>query len=162
MRDEIRIGVVGLGYVGLPIAVAFARAGFQTVGFDINPQRIDELVGGYDRTREVESGDLKEANVVYSNNVRSLAAVNFFIVTVPTPLDQAKRPDLSMLFSASEFVGSVLSRGDIVVYESTVYPGVTENECAPYLEKASGLVAGRDFFLGYSPERINPGDKEHT
>lgn len=161
MRDEIRIGVVGLGYVGLPIAVAFARAGFQTVGFDINPQRIDELVGGYDRTREVESGDLKEANVVYSNNVRSLAAVNFFIVTVPTPLDHAKRPDLSMLFSASEFVGSVLSRGDIVVYESTVYPGVTENECAPYLEKASGLVAGRDFFLGYSPERINPGDKEH-
>jgi UDP-N-acetyl-D-galactosamine dehydrogenase len=156
-----KIAVIGLGYVGLPVAVAFARRGAPVIGFDIDLKRIDELKSGYDRTREVEGVELAQPALRFEDNPKSLADADFFIVTVPTPIDDARRPDLTALFSASETVGRSLKRGDIVVYESTVYPGAIEEDCAPVLEAASGLKAGRDFFLGYSPERINPGDKAH-
>jgi UDP-N-acetyl-D-glucosamine/UDP-N-acetyl-D-galactosamine dehydrogenase len=158
---EIRIGIIGLGYVGLPLAVYLARH-FPVIGFDIDRERITELSRGVDRTHEVTEEEFAHAkHLSYSADVAALQDANFYIVTVPTPVDQAKRPDLSALVSASRLVGSVLGRGDVVVYESTVYPGATEEVCVPELEKASALAFNRDFFAGYSPERINPGDKTH-
>jgi UDP-N-acetyl-D-glucosamine/UDP-N-acetyl-D-galactosamine dehydrogenase len=156
-----KIAVIGLGYVGLPVAVALARAGAPVIGFDIDRTRIDELRAGRDRTREVDPAELAQASLSYTDDPKALAHADFFVVTVPTPIDAAKRPDLRAMLAASETVGGVLKRGDIVVYESTVYPGAIEEDCAPILERASGLVCGRDFTLGYSPERINPGDKTH-
>jgi UDP-N-acetyl-D-galactosamine dehydrogenase len=150
-----------LGYVGLPVAVAFGRRR-RTVGFDINPARISELQRGVDRTGEVSSEELRSADILFTDRVEELAAADFHIVAVPTPIDDAHQPDLTPLVRASETVGRALKPGDIVVYESTVYPGVTEEECVPILERVSGLSCGRDFTVGYSPERINPGDKEHT
>jgi nucleotide sugar dehydrogenase len=155
------VSVVGLGYVGLPVAVAFGKIR-KTIGFDINSKRIEELKAGHDRTGEVEPGDLKLAQVLYTDQIHELSLANFHIVAVPTPVNDANQPDLTPVLRASETVGKALKAGDIVVYESTVYPGVTEEECVPILEAQSGLVCGRDFKVGYSPERINPGDKEHT
>ena len=158
---DIWIGIIGLGYVGLPLAVYLARH-FPVLGFDIDRERVAELSGGIDRTREVTEEEFARASrLTYSADVESLREANFYIVTVPTPVDQAKRPDLSALVSSSRVVGSVLGKGDVVVYESTVYPGATEEVCVPELEKASGFTFNRDFFAGYSPERINPGDKTH-
>lgn len=156
-----KVSVVGLGYVGLPVAVAFGKIG-RTVAFDINEKRIAELQKGYDCTGEVCPSDLKEANLLYTSSIDELKKADFHVVAVPTPVDDANRPDLTLLLKASETVGKALKKGDIVVYESTVYPGVTEEECAPILERISGLTCGTDFKLGYSPERINPGDREHT
>jgi len=161
---ERTVAVVGLGYVGLPVAVAFGRradAGRPVVGFDINAARIAELRAGHDRTGEVTAAELAEAHIRYADQIDELRAADFFIVAVPTPVDNANKPDLSPLISASRTVGAALKRGDIVVYESTVYPGATEEDCVPVLEQASGLRHGIDFFTGYSPERINPGDREH-
>ena len=160
-KRSFRIGVVGLGYVGLPLAVEFGKY-FPTVGFDINQRRIAELQSGKDGTLEVSKAELKGATQLeYSADLAALKKCTFFIVTVPTPIDQYKRPDLTPLVKASETLGKVLKRGDIVVYESTVYPGCTEEVCVPVLEKFSGLKFNQDFFCGYSPERINPGDKQH-
>jgi UDP-N-acetyl-D-glucosamine/UDP-N-acetyl-D-galactosamine dehydrogenase len=156
-----RIAVIGLGYVGLPVAVAFARSGVPVIGFDIDRHRIEELRGGCDRTREVESSELEQPRLSYECDPAKLAGSDFFIVTVPTPVDAAHRPDLNAMLVASRDVGRALSPGAIVVYESTVYPGAVEEECVPVLETASQLAAGRDFTVGYSPERINPGDKQH-
>ena len=147
--------------MGLPVAVAFARTGAAVVGFDIDQDRVDELRSGHDRTLEVTPADLKQATLRFENEPSSLTDADFYIVTVPTPIDGARRPDLGAILSASDTVGKVIKRGDIVVYESTVYPGAIEEECLPILEKRSGLTGGRDFTVGYSPERINPGDKEH-
>ncbi len=156
-----KIGIIGLGYVGLPLAVEFGKV-LSVVGFDINKERIEELKKGYDRTREVEADELKlSTHLKYSTALDDLKEVNHFIVTVPTPIDEFKKPDLTPLESASRTVGSVLKRGDIVIYESTVYPGCTEEVCVPILENTSGLKFNIDFFCGYSPERINPGDKLH-
>lgn len=156
-----KIAVIGLGYVGLPVAVAFARSGAPVIGFDIDRKRIEELRAGHDRTREIEPADLKQAALHYENDLGRIAESDFYIVTVPTPIKEKNEPDLGAMLSASRSVGSVLKRGDIVVYESTVYPGAVEEDCAPVLEKASGFKAGHDFTVGYSPERINPGDKAH-
>lgn len=162
MKEEIRIGVIGLGYVGLPLAVEFGKT-IETIGFDINLGRIKELENGHDRTLEVEDDELKNApKLSYTSELDDIKGCNYYIVTVPTPIDKNKRPDLTPLIKASETVGKVLSKGDIVIYESTVYPGATEDECVPVLEKFSGLVFNKDFYCGYSPERINPGDKVHT
>ena len=156
------IAIIGLGYVGLPLAVEFGKK-FNTLGFDINQGRIDELKSGYDRTLEVDSDQLKSSTQLnYTADLVDLKKANFFIVTVPTPIDKNNRPDLTPLIKASETVGKVLKKGDIVVYESTVYPGCTEDDCVPVLEKHSGLKFNVDFYCGYSPERINPGDKVHT
>lgn len=173
MNKNRKIAVIGLGYVGLPLARLFATK-YPTLGFDINQKRIDELRSGTDLTLEVEDEVLqavlveenpypKSLNGLYcSNQLADIEDANFYVVTVPTPVDKHHRPDLTPLYKASETVGKVLKKGDIVVYESTVYPGVTEEECIPVLEKVSGLKFNVDFFAGYSPERINPGDKEHT
>ncbi|MDC3353910.1 nucleotide sugar dehydrogenase, partial [Schleiferiaceae bacterium] len=171
---EKKIAVIGLGYVGLPLAVEFAKK-YPTVGFDINGPRVDELMNGHDRTLEVEDDDLKKVIAsdlisIESNGkglycttaVGDIESSNFYLVTVPTPTDKIKRPVLTPLIKASESVGKVLKKGDYVIYESTVYPGVTEDECVPVLERVSGLKFNEDFFVGYSPERINPGDKERT
>jgi UDP-N-acetyl-D-glucosamine/UDP-N-acetyl-D-galactosamine dehydrogenase len=157
-----RVAVIGLGYVGLPVALAFARTHAVTVGFDINPVRVTELKDGFDRTGEVSSDELKASALQVTDDATALQGTTFFVVTVPTPIDEHKQPDLTPVRKASETVAGALSRGAVVVYESTVYPGVTEEFCGPILERLSGLKAGVDFFLGYSPERINPGDKEHT
>ena len=160
--SELRIAVIGLGYVGLPLAVEFGKK-ISTIGFDVNNTRIEELMNGLDRTLEIDATLLKSASkLTYSSSVNDLKNANFFIVTVPTPIDKNKRPDLTPLIKASETVGKVLKKGDIVVYESTVYPGCTEEDCVPILEKFSGLKYNQDFFCGYSPERIVPGDKERT
>jgi UDP-N-acetyl-D-galactosamine dehydrogenase len=156
-----KIAVIGLGYVGLPVAVAFARSGASVVGFDIDRNRINELRTKIDRTREVEEPDLAHSTLRYENDPAALAAADFYIVTVPTPIDAWRRPDLRALLAASETVGRALKRSDIVVYESTVYPGAVEDDCVPVLVRASGLRCGPDFTVGYSPERINPGDTEH-
>jgi UDP-N-acetyl-D-glucosamine/UDP-N-acetyl-D-galactosamine dehydrogenase len=156
-----KIAVVGLGYVGLPVAVAFGKA-HQVIGFDINTKRINELKSGQDSTDEVTSQELLETSIQYTNNLDDLRKADFYIIAVPTPVDNGNKPDLSPLIGASNSVGKALKVGDIVVYESTVYPGATEEECVPVLEKISGLKHGVDFTVGYSPERINPGDKEHT
>ena len=158
---ERTIAIIGLGYVGLPVAVAFGRAGNSVIGFDIDRTRIEELQRGFDRTREVEPEDLIHPGLRYTADEAQISEANFYIVTVPTPIDHAKRPSLTALFRASETVGRALGSGDIVVYESTVYPGATEEDCVPVLEKTSGLSCGTDFTVGYSPERINPGDKAH-
>jgi UDP-N-acetyl-D-galactosamine dehydrogenase len=156
-----RIGVVGLGYVGLPLAVEFGKH-FRTVGFDVKEARIKELAAGKDSTLEVSKKELKEAaRLEFTSDVRDLKRCRVYIVTVPTPIDDYKRPDLTPLVKASESLGTVLKKGDVVVYESTVYPGCTEEVCVPILERVSGLKFNRDFFAGYSPERINPGDKQH-
>ena len=158
---KCRIGVIGLGYVGLPLAVEFGRH-FPTVGFDINAERIADLKKGRDRTLETTSEELAAATkLTVTDDLQQLKSCRVFIVTVPTPIDGYKRPDLTPLEKASESVGKVLKRGDVVVYESTVYPGCTEEICVPILERVSGLKFNKDFFAGYSPERINPGDKEH-
>lgn len=157
-----KIAIIGLGYVGLPLAVEFGKK-YDVVGFDINEERIAELKSGYDRTLEVDEANLKSASLLYfSREKEDLKACNIFIVTVPTPVDKHKRPDLTPLIKASEIVGGALKKGDIVIYESTVYPGCTEEDCVPVLERTSGLTFNEDFYCGYSPERINPGDKEHT
>jgi UDP-N-acetyl-D-galactosamine dehydrogenase len=156
-----RIAVVGLGYVGLPVAVAFGRA-HPVVGFDIKDSRIAELKAGRDSTGEVEPHDLAQSRIQYTSNTEDLRRCDFFIVAVPTPVDSGNTPDLSPLIGASRSIGQALKAGDIVVYESTVYPGATEEDCVPVLEAASGLKFGTDFTVGYSPERINPGDREHT
>jgi UDP-N-acetyl-D-galactosamine dehydrogenase len=158
---NLKVGIVGLGYVGLPLAVEFGKR-FQTVGFDIKPDRVDELRRGLDSTLEVDSKELAEATKLsYTTNLADLKPCRVYIVTVPTPIDEYKRPDLTPLEKSSESIGKVLKKGDIVVYESTVYPGCTEEVCVPILERVSGLKFNKDFFAGYSPERINPGDKEH-
>ena len=161
MEHGRKIAVIGLGYVGLPVAAAFARSGVSVVGYDIDAKRIAELKSGHDRTHEVEGTDLAHKSLLLTNNVAVLAVSDFYIVTVPTPIDEARRPDLGAMFAASRTIGGVLKKGDIVVYESTVYPGAVEEDCVPILEKVSGLKAGSDFKVGYSPERINPGDKQH-
>jgi len=161
MSHNRKISVIGLGYVGLPVAVAFAQKGTPVVAFDINQQRIQELNDGYDRTGEVSDKDLAAANISFTADTEALRDADFHIVTVPTPIDEARRPDLSPLLAASRTVGGILKKGDIVVYESTVYPGATEEDCVPVLEAVSGLKFGEDFTVGYSPERINPGDTEH-
>jgi UDP-N-acetyl-D-galactosamine dehydrogenase len=161
LTHQRKIAVIGLGYVGLPVAVAFARSGAPVVGFDIDRKRVDELRSGRDRTREVDPAHLKQKSLRFDHDPSGLADADFYIVTVPTPIDGARRPDLGAILSASAIVGDVLKRGDIVVYESTVYPGAIEEECLPVLEKKSGLAGGRDFAVGYSPERINPGDEMH-
>jgi len=155
-----KISIIGLGYVGLPVAVAFGKQA-QVVGFDANPRRIAELREGRDRTGEVEPEDLAASDILYTDNPTELGRADFHIIAVPTPIDDAKRPNLAPLLGASEVVGGQLKPGDIVVYESTVYPGATEEDCVPVLERLSGLECGKDFTVGYSPERINPGDNEH-
>lgn len=162
--DNIKIAVIGLGYVGLPLARLFSTK-YQTVGFDMNQKRVDALMTGHDATLEVDDRLLQEAianGFKCTTNLDEIRDCNFYVVAVPTPVDENNRPDLKPLWGASETVGKVISKGDIVVYESTVYPGVTEEECLPVVEKVSGLKFNVDFYAGYSPERINPGDKEHT
>ena len=156
-----KISVVGLGYVGLPVAVAFGKHG-PVIGFDINENRLEELRAGQDRTNEVSATELGDTQIEFTSKPEILAQADFHIVAVPTPIDDAHQPDLTPVVKASESVGTALKKGDIVVYESTVYPGVTEDICVPILERVSGLKCGPDFTVGYSPERINPGDKEHT
>lgn len=158
---KLKIGIIGLGYVGLPLAVEFGKK-LPTVGFDINAKRVKSLAAGKDYTLEVSEEELQQAmQLRYTGQTKGLEECNFFIVTVPTPIDHYKQPDLKPLIKASETIGEVLKKGDVVVYESTVYPGATEEICVPVLEKISGLKFNHDFFVGYSPERINPGDKEH-
>ncbi|WP_407180064.1 nucleotide sugar dehydrogenase [Bradyrhizobium sp. STM 3562] len=161
MSHARKIAVIGLGYVGLPVAAAFARAGIPVIGFDIDAERVGQLQAGHDRTHEVDAVDLNRATLDLTCDKAALQLADFFIVTVPTPIDAAKRPDLTAMFQASRMVGKALKKGDIVVYESTVYPGAVEEDCVPILEQASGLKAGSNFDVGYSPERINPGDKKH-
>lgn len=159
-----KICIIGLGYVGLPLAHAFSKK-YQVVGFDINKPRVDELNAGFDRTLELSSDEVKESitnGMIYSTNMDDIKDCNVYIVTVPTPIDSSNRPDLTPLIKSSQTIGKVLKRDDIVIYESTVYPGVTEEVCVPELERESGMIFNKDFFCGYSPERINPGDKEHT
>ncbi len=159
--DQINLAIIGLGYVGLPLAVEFGKKR-PVVGFDINQARIQALKNGHDSTLEVSDEEMAEAaQLEYSANIEDLKKCNVFIVTVPTPIDQHNKPDLTPLVKASETIGKVLKKGDIVIYESTVYPGATEEDCVPVLEKVSGLKFNEDFYAGYSPERINPGDKEH-
>ena len=173
LKKEIRIGIVGLGYVGLPLAVEFAKK-YLVIGFDINNDRVNELRNCIDSTLEVDNDELRNISLNKKSEIKSsfgfyatscsddLIDCNFYIITVPTPVDKYKRPILSPLIKSSETIGGVLKKGDYVIYESTVYPGATEEDCLPILEKTSGLKLNKDFFLGYSPERINPGDKEHT
>ena len=156
-----RIAIVGLGYVGLPLAVEFGKH-FPTLGFDINAERVRELTGGWDRTLEVDSDELAAAPLLrYSSDPVELKGCTTYIITVPTPIDEYKRPDLTPLHRASEMLGTVVTKGDVIIYESTVYPGCTEEDCIPIIERVSGLCFNTDFFAGYSPERINPGDKQH-
>ena len=159
--DDLKLAIIGLGYVGLPLAVEFGKKR-GVVGFDINQARVDELKSGRDHTLEASPEELATAKYLsYTTALEDLCTCNCFIVTVPTPIDQHKQPDLTPLIKASETIGKVLKMGDIVIYESTVYPGATEEDCVPVLERISGLIFNKDFFAGYSPERINPGDKEH-
>jgi UDP-N-acetyl-D-galactosamine dehydrogenase len=159
--EKVRIGVIGLGYVGLPLAVEFGKK-FSTIGYDINQERVDELRSGRDSSLEVEPDELQSvAHLSYTTDANDLKACNVYIVTVPTPVDQHKQPDLRPLVKASETLGKIIKPGDVAIYESTVYPGATEEDCIPVIESVSGLTFNQDFFAGYSPERINPGDKEH-
>ena len=160
MQSQYKVSVTGLGYVGLMIASAFGTKG-KVIGLDKSRVRIEELKKGYDRNGELTAKQLKKNGIQYTTNPHDLRKANFHIIAVPTPIDGGNRPDLSILLSASETVGKELKKGDIVVYESSVYPGATEEKCIPVLEKASHLVCGKDFSVGYSPERINPADKEH-
>jgi UDP-N-acetyl-D-galactosamine dehydrogenase len=161
MSNDRVISVIGLGYVGLPVAVAFSKK-FKVIGFDISQKRIEELKSDIDRTKEIDTAELKTSNVLYTTNAADLKVANFHIIAVPTPINDAKQPDMSLVLNASKLVAPNLKKGDIVVYESTVYPGATEEDCVPVLEQFSNLKCGVDFKVGYSPERINPGDKEHT
>ena len=161
---EVKICVIGLGYVGLPLARLLSTK-YKTVGFDMNQKRVEALMAGHDATLEVSDELLQSAidnGFVCTSNIDEIRDCNFYVVAVPTPVDENNNPDLTPLYGASTTVGKVISKGDVVVYESTVYPGVTEDECIPVVEKVSGLKFNEDFFAGYSPERINPGDKEHT
>lgn len=159
--DETKIAIIGLGYVGLPLAVEFAKK-IPVLGFDVNKSRVEELRSGHDSTLEVNKEELFEAKYLsYSSNIDDLKESNVYIVTVPTPIDKHKKPDLTPLEKASEMLGGVISKGDVIIYESTVFPGATEDVCIPLVEKKSGLTFNKDFYAGYSPERINPGDKEH-
>src|SRR5690606_32018752 len=163
MKDiaQSQIAIIGLGYVGLPLAVEFGKH-YPTLGFDINQARIKELNQGEDHTLEVSAEELAQATQLsYSADIADLRRANVFIVTVPTPIDAQRQPDLTPLIKASETLGKVIKAGDVVIYESTVYPGATEEDCIPVIERVSGLKYNVDFFAGYSPERINPGDKEH-
>ena len=160
--DEIKIAVIGLGYVGLPLAIEFGKS-YPVVGFDISKKRIQELQKGIDRTNEIDKSEFEQSsNLVFTSEICDIEKSNVFIVTVPTPIDKFNTPDLRPLLQASRFISSVLKKGDVVIYESTVYPGCTEDECVPVLEEGSGLIYNIDFFCGYSPERINPGDKVKT
>ena len=164
MKQDIKICVIGLGYVGLPLARLFSTK-YETVGFDKNPSRVKSLMQGHDATLEVSDELLQEAllkGFTCTSDIEEIRDCNFYVIAVPTPVDENNSPDLTPLYGASETVGKVMGKGDIVVYESTVYPGVTEDECIPVVERVSGLKLNRDFYAGYSPERINPGDKEHT
>lgn len=159
--NDVKIGIIGLGYVGLPLAVEFGKK-YPTLGFDINAKRINDLIQGHDFTLEVTTEELADSSYInYSSNVSALQDCNVYIVTVPTPIDKHKQPDLTPLIKASEMLAKVVSKNDVVIYESTVFPGATEEVCLPVIEKHSGLVFNKDFYAGYSPERINPGDKEH-
>lgn len=161
LLDNAKVAIIGLGYVGLPLAVEFGKQK-KTVGFDINQARINELTEGYDSTLECSDNELAEAiHLSYTASLQDLKECNVYIVTVPTPIDEHKQPDLTPLIKASEALGTVISGGDVIIYESTVYPGATEEDCIPVVERVSGLTFNQDFFAGYSPERINPGDKEH-
>ncbi|MEZ9892030.1 Vi polysaccharide biosynthesis UDP-N-acetylglucosamine C-6 dehydrogenase TviB [Vibrio lentus] len=161
MFENTKVAIIGLGYVGLPLAVEFGKK-MPTLGFDINQSRVDELKSGSDFTLECSEEELKEADfLTYTANLNELKEANVYIVTVPTPIDEHKQPDLTPLIKASEALGSIVSKGDVLIYESTVYPGATEETCIPVVEAVSGLTFNKDFFAGYSPERINPGDKEH-
>lgn len=160
--QDRKIAVIGMGYVGLPVAVAFGRLGGAPLGFDIDATRIAELQRGHDRTAEVSAEELAQAGVAFTSDRKRLEAADFYIVAVPTPINDAKNPNMEPLISVSKTLGSVIRKGAIVVYESTVYPGATEEICAPLIERESGLTCGRDFHLGYSPERINPGDRDHA
>ena len=160
-ENNTRIAIIGLGYVGLPLAVEFGTL-YKTIGYDINKDRIKELLGGFDSTKEVDSDDIKKSTMLsYVGDIEKIRNCNIFIITVPTPIDDLNAPDLKPLISATEEVGKIIKKNDIVIYESTVYPGVTEEECVPILENKSNLIFNKDFFCGYSPERINPGDKKH-
>ncbi len=161
MANNRTIAVIGLGYVGLPLAVAFSKYN-NVIGFDIDEVRIEELSRGVDRLKIGKEGNLKNTNLNFTSNIEKLSAANFYIVAVPTPINESREPDLTALLSASRLIGGNLKENDIVVYETTVYPGLTEEECLPLLEQESSLICGRDFFIGYSPERINPGDEQHT
>ena len=161
INKEAKLAVIGLGYVGLPIALEFARK-IKVVGFDINQARVDMMKNHIDPSNELESKDFEDCDILFSADINDLKDVNFFVVAVPTPIDEANLPDLKPLLGASRTVGQVLKKGDYVVYESTVYPGCTEEDCIPVLEEISGLKFKEDFKVGYSPERINPGDKQHT
>ena len=160
--ENMKICIIGLGYVGLPLGIEFGKK-YNTIGFDVNEARIDELKSGYDKTLEVEKKDFDDSKFLkLSSDEKLLNDCNIYIITVPTPIDKDNNPDLSHLKRASELVGSYLKRGDVVIYESTVFPGATEEYCVPFLSNSSGLDYNLDFFCGYSPERINPGDKKHT
>ena len=165
MPSPNKIAIIGLGYVGLPLAIEFGRQ-YQVLGFDINKNRIEELRKGEDHTKEADVDDLNEVlvskNLSLSSHLEDLKDCNIYIITVPTPIDQFKAPNLGLLLKATAMIGTVLKKGDIVIYESTVYPGCTEEDCVPVLEKTSGLKFNHDFYCGYSPERINPGDKVNT
>mgnify|MGYP006090813231 CR=1 FL=1 len=152
------VGVIGLGYVGLPVALAFGKK-THVIAFDINNNRVRELRDGNDSNNEIDSDELRQADIEYVSDIEELRNADFFIIAVPTPVSESKTPDLSYILSASEYLGKILKKGDVVVYESTVYPGATEDDCVPILERSSGLTCGKDFTVGYSPERINPGDK---
>ncbi|MDZ7586837.1 MAG: nucleotide sugar dehydrogenase, partial [Patescibacteria group bacterium] len=160
--EKLNLAVVGLGYVGLPLAIEFAKTGVKVIGFDINTKRITELNKGIDSSGEIENEEIQETNIDYTSEPQKLKKTNFIIMALPTPVNQANQPDLSLVENASRLVGQNLSKNATVIYESTVYPGVTEDICVPIIEKESGLKCGRDWFIGYSPERVNPGDKEHT
>lgn len=162
MKESSTLAIVGLGYVGLPLAHAFAKKGYRIIGYDISQRRIEELQKNIDSTDELSGDQLKEVSIEFTTDPIILKEADVIILAIPTPVDEANRPDLTLIEKASETIGANLKSGTIVVYESTVYPGTTEEICGPILEKASGLTCGKDFFLGYSPERINPGDKEHT
>ena len=159
--QKAELAVIGLGYVGLPIALEFAKK-IKVIGFDINPSRVEMMQNNIDPSNELVSSDFDGCDIKFTNKLEDLKNVKFFVVAVPTPIDQSKEPNIKPLLSASKTVGQVLKKGDYVVYESTVYPGCTEEDCVPVLENESGLVFNQDFKVGYSPERINPGDKEHT
>ena len=161
LNKESKIGIIGLGYVGLPIALEFARK-VKVVGFDINAERVEMMKNNVDPSEELESKDFEGCDIMFTHKLEDLSDVNFFIVAVPTPIDEYNQPNLRPLLGASTTVGKVLKKGDYVVFESTVYPGCTEDDCIPVLEEHSGLKFIEDFKVGYSPERINPGDKEHT
>ena len=161
-KESIHIAVIGLGYVGLPLAIEFSKQ-FLTTGYDINAKRIADLIDGFDVTNEIDSKDLiKNKSVVFTSDIEKIKSCNVFIITAPTPINQNKSPDLEPLIKATKGVGGILKKDDLIIFESTVYPGATEEVCVPILERVSGLKFNQDFFCGYSPERINPGDKEHT